>query len=121
MMFNTSSAAFACKGPQTSSGANKTLSSLLTAITKISSEDCCSRDHQLTYARSANPKIVRRVPDLLLGGVWAQDYTQIIADNGCGSVAARRVSGAGKRMRAVDGKQEINLVWVEMKLHSLLC
>ena len=39
------------------SGANKTPSSLLTAVlTKISSENCCSRDHQLTYARSANPK-----------------------------------------------------------------
>ena len=25
-------------------------------LTKISSENCCSRDHQLTYARSANPK-----------------------------------------------------------------
>ena len=32
--------------------ANKTLSSLLTAV--LMSEDCCSRDHQLTYARSAN-------------------------------------------------------------------
>ena len=39
------------------SGANKTPSSLLTAVlTKISSENCCSRDHQLTCAMSANPK-----------------------------------------------------------------
>ena len=31
------------------SGANKTLSSFLTAVlTKISSKDCCSQDHQLT-------------------------------------------------------------------------
>ena len=46
VVFNASSAAFACKA-----------SSLLTAVlTKISSKNCCSRDLQLTYARSANPK-----------------------------------------------------------------
>ena len=46
------------------SGANKTPSSLLTAVlTKIGSENCCSRDHQLTYARSANPKKLVSYPD----------------------------------------------------------
>ena len=29
---------------------------LTAVLTKISSENCCSRDHQLTYARSANSK-----------------------------------------------------------------
>ena len=41
---------------------------------------------------------------------------------GCGSVAAQidgRVGGAGKRMRAVDGKQEINLEWPKNRLALL--
>ena len=57
VMFNASSAAKDPRQGNPCSGANKTPSSLLTAVlTKISSENCCSRDHQLTYARSANPK-----------------------------------------------------------------
>ena len=92
---------FTCKGPQARnplcspakdprqgtpcSGANKTLSSLLTAVLmKISREDCCSRDHQLTYARSANPqKLLEEYQTLLLrvGGVWARDYTSFPKTN----------------------------------------
>ena len=32
-------------------------------LTKKSSEDCCSQDRQLTYTRSATPKIAQSVPD----------------------------------------------------------
>ena len=40
----------------------------------LTSENCCSRDHQLTYARSANPKNCSTLLLVRVGGVWARDY-----------------------------------------------
>ena len=41
---------------------------------------------------------------------------RLLQINGCGSVAAQinGDGGAGKRMRAVDGKQEITLEWPKL-------
>ena len=57
VMFNTSSAALPAKDPRQGtpcSGANKTPSSLLTAVlTKITSENCCSPDMQSGHSLNA--------------------------------------------------------------------